>query len=588
MRRSSFERASSSRACGARSSAPRWSGSPTRTTRLAGVLMRGPPPALAAGVELDAEPRRVAADALADRRRVLADAGGEHERVEAAERGGQRAELAADAVDEQIDRQPARAARRSRAARACRSRCPTRRAGPTACRSASRSRARPSRSSSIRYRITPGSSAAAARAHRQAVDGGEAHRARDAACRPRARTCWRRCRGAATTVRPAAALRVELRQHAGDVLVRQAVEAVAPHAALGDQLRGSANACATLGLRAVERGVEAGDLRQLRQRARAATRIGARLCGWCSGASGTQLLERREHVGVDPHRLRELACRRARRDGRRPTRRVPAVLLAQEVDEVVERAVVPELRRPRPSASRRSSRPSRPWRRSAARCRGLRPGRAATSASSSPRVVEQRELDARRAGVEDEDRVGHGVTPATLRRSRGAPAATSAATAHEASRVITESARLVRMIGTRAPSTMPAASAPARNDRLLASMLPASRSGTTSTLARPATGESIFLICAASRLIALSSASGPSRMRAGDLAAVGHLAQRRGLDRRGHLRVDRLHRRQDRDAHLRRRRSACARSIAFCTMSTLSSSVGAMLTAASVMISASG
>ena len=36
---------------------------------------------------------------------------------------------------------------------------------------------------------------------------------------------------------------------------------------------------------------------------------------------------------------------------------------------------------------------------------------------------------------------------------------TSAATAHEASRVSTESARLVRMIGTRAPSTMPAASA---------------------------------------------------------------------------------------------------------------------------------
>ena len=41
-------------------------------------------------------------------------------------------------------------------------------------------------------------------------------------------------------------------------------------------------------------------------------------------------------------------------------------------------------------------------------------------------------------------------------------------------------------------------------------MLPASRSGTTSTLARPATGEAIFLIAAASRLMALSSASGPS------------------------------------------------------------------------------
>ena len=77
---------------------------------------------------------------------------------------------------------------------------------------------------------------------------------------------------------------------------------------------------------------------------------------------------------------------------------------------------------------------------------------------------------------------------------------------------MTESARLVRMIGTRAPSTMPAASALARNERLFASMLPASRSGTTSTLARPATGELIFLILTDSRLIALSSASGPSRI----------------------------------------------------------------------------
>src|SRR5262249_28021005 len=72
--------------------------------------------------------------------------------------------------------------------------------------------------------------------------------------------------------------------------------------------------------------------------------------------------------------------------------------------------------------------------------------------------------------------------------------ATSAATAHDARRVVTESARLVSMTGTRAPSTTPAASAPARNDRLFASILPASRSGTTRTLARPATGEAIFLI----------------------------------------------------------------------------------------------
>src|SRR5512142_1887550 len=42
-------------------------------------------------------------------------------------------------------------------------------------------------------------------------------------------------------------------------------------------------------------------------------------------------------------------------------------------------------------------------------------------------------------------------------------------------------------------------------------MLPASRSGTSRMSACPATGEAIFLVRAAWRLIALSKASGPSR-----------------------------------------------------------------------------
>src|SRR5689334_15861471 len=103
----------------------------------------------------------------------------------------------------------------------------------------------------------------------------------------------------------------------------------------------------------------------------------------------------------------------------------------------------------------------------------------------------------------------HIIAAAALRRRASA---TKLATAQDARRVMTLSARLVRMIGTRAPRTMPAAAAPARKDRLLASMLPASRSGTTSTFARPATGDTICLMTAASSLIALSSASGPSRI----------------------------------------------------------------------------
>src|SRR6478736_6200096 len=56
-------------------------------------------------VELDAEPRRLPAHALADRRGALADAGGEDDGVQAAERGGERAELAPDAIDEEFHRE---------------------------------------------------------------------------------------------------------------------------------------------------------------------------------------------------------------------------------------------------------------------------------------------------------------------------------------------------------------------------------------------------------------------------------------------------------------------------------------------------
>ena len=57
-------------------------------------------------------------------------------------------------------------------------------------------------------------------------------------------------------------------------------------------------------------------------------------------------------------------------------------------------------------------------------------------------------------------------------------------------------------------------------------MLPASRSGTTRICARPATGDSMPLILAASGSIALSNASGPVDYATGDLLAIGHFAER--------------------------------------------------------------
>ncbi len=89
--------------------------------------------------------------------------------------------------------------------------------------------------------------------------------------------------------------------------------------------------------------------------------------------------------------------------------------------------------------------------------------------------------------------------------------AASTATAQLAIFDRTLSARLVRMIGTRAPSTSPALSALARKLSCLARMLPASRSGTSRMSGSPATSDPMPLIRAASALIALSNASGPSR-----------------------------------------------------------------------------
>ena len=99
-----------------------------------------------------------------------------------------------------------------------------------------------------------------------------------------------------TTVSAGGRAFVELRQHRGDVLVREAVEAVAPDAGRV-QLLGQRELCAKGGVRAVKRGVEARDLRQLGGAPQ--RRIGARLCGWCSGASGTNFSSTRHHAGID-------------------------------------------------------------------------------------------------------------------------------------------------------------------------------------------------------------------------------------------------------------------------------------------------
>jgi len=118
----------------------------------------------------------------------------------------------------------------------------------------------------------------------------------------------------------------------------------------------------------------------------------------------------------------------------------------------------------------------------------------------------------RGAGVEDRDRLCHGpvLQCSHLQRLARARARRASAPRSRRARARTLSARDVSTIRHRVPSTMPAASAPARYCSCFATMLPASRSGTSriSACRRPA--KRMCLVRAASAEIALSNPSGPS------------------------------------------------------------------------------
>ena len=202
-------------------------------------------------------------------------------------------------------------------------------------------------------------------------------------------------------------------------------------------------------------------------------RDGARDCAAGAAAPAESADELGDHRGVDAQRRGIIACRHARRGAPTATSRLVRDALGQPTQQRGERVIMGRLP---PASAHRPARAGGSFARKCARgrCPRSRPCIQALPARRACR--EDRELEARRAGVEDQD------TPSLMQLSAaasvaGAPAA--AAMAQDASRASALSARLVRMIGTRAPSTMPAASRPARYSSCLASMLPASRSGTT-------------------------------------------------------------------------------------------------------------
>ena len=136
---------------------------------------------------------------------------------------------------------------------------------------------------------------------RRPSSGGEAHRARDAL----AGAQGAQARAVAEVAHDGPArgrARVVRGQHRGDVLVGQPVESVAAHAGVVQLGRDRE---ALRDVRDWSSGTTCRSTRPAADRAgaRAASEIGARLLGWCSGASGTSFFEHGDHVAVDPHRL---------------------------------------------------------------------------------------------------------------------------------------------------------------------------------------------------------------------------------------------------------------------------------------------
>src|SRR6185503_8706940 len=228
----------------------------------------------------------------------------------------------------------------------------------------------------------------------------------------------------------------------------------------------------------VERGIEARDLREIgpaRQQHPDRRQI-VRLVQW---RERNESLQACQHLAIDPHRTGKLRPTVHDAMTHRLELHSPG-LVPEELGKVVHRALVTELPLVAPAffCGDHTARGAR---------NEMRRGVDALDLPAQLRVepavlmlVEQ-ELDARRARVQYEN--GPAVHDTAFSNCMRREWAISTATAQDAWRAINESARLVRMIGTRAPSTIPAASAPAMNVRLLASMLPASRSGTTRTSA---------------------------------------------------------------------------------------------------------
>ena len=349
--------------------------------------------------------------------RVLADAGGEDEAVQPAERRGQRADVARDAMDEDLDGEARRAARaRQQVAEVGGDAGQAEHAGAAVEQVLHLRGVMPSWC--IRCSTTAGSSSP------QRVPIGRPSSAEKpivvATLRP-ARSAQSeaplpRC---ATTTRPLGDRRRDLRQDRGDVFVGQPVKAVAAHAALRPW-RAAAQRPAPPPAWCGERRCRSRRPAAGRALRSSAARIGARLCGWCSGASGEKRLEflqqRRRH-----------ALRRGRAFGPPCTTRCPSAASGRPPSR--SRSQGSSAAAPRPGSSGPAETGRAPA--TAAPARVLRPEAGCTPMPSTwPRggsvvAIEEREFQRGGAGIDDADDAGLSLmprAPAGRRPTAAAPA----------------------------------------------------------------------------------------------------------------------------------------------------------------------
>ena len=200
--------------------------------------------------------------------------------------------------------------------------------------------------------------------------------------------------------------RVVLRQHGGDVLVGEAVESVALHA-LPRQLLGQREHLGHRRVAAMERRVEAGDLRQFRPPLEQHPDRG-QVVRLVQRRERRQRAESLHDVAIHQDRLRERGA--AVDDAMaHPGQPMFGHLAAEKAGQVLEGAVVPEVRPVAPGSARRRRSPVRSF----ATKRGVRVQPFGLPAHHQIEFVtargEERELDGRGSGVDDQDGVSHGA-----------------------------------------------------------------------------------------------------------------------------------------------------------------------------------